>query len=828
MDDDTRGRLTDFLASPLAAFRPWVTPDGRSPQRDFMQAAGTNKVRIFRASNRAGKTTIGAYDHIMLALGMHPYAKIPAINHGWILTLDWDTGVGGIVWPKMKEFLPMHTVRSIGWVRRSAPEVPRQIVFKNGSTITFRSAEQGREKMQGVKIHWCWTDEEIDGEVVQEARARLIDYRGMFSATLTPVSRMPWVMDLESESYHGIPLAKVVRASMLDVADAGILDKREVEIYLNSLPERQRRVRGYGDFAVMEGSVYPEYSRAMHCLRPNGSTLVDSKGGFAAPWPLPESWPRFAAMDFGFSVPSCVLVIAEDPYTTRWFVERCYYAANVRMTQWVPMLKKELPTLECPIVTDHDAMERAELAAGGVPTCMARKDKTPGIEAVQRALMPNLDGKPRLYFVLHPDAEAPTHPLTGRIDCHYLDWEIARYRYPEKKEKGNDAKDEPIKRDDHACFVAGTLVETDHGPSRIDDLALSTSFVARSLDPATGAWCESTAYAYLTQRDASLVRVTWDGGETTCTPDHPFLTTVGWKRADELAGLSVLCDTMGDHGRPHSYLGDDSGVRRTPLLPVRQLFHGHGRRPGAETATPGSVDLECRADPTGLRHSPQEPEPIGQLAGEPGVPTRRRACVGAHDARAPGSSGQANRGTSGTGSPRLACYAGGAGVALSERQGDVAQPLTGRDVVRGVRQEVHEPRAGASAVLRWDLPGDSASAPEGGETRDGSAAHGSQVWLADPKGRLHELALAEAGALSVARRRVIAVEPAGRGAVYGISVDRTRNYVADGAVVANCDALRYLVYFLERRGLGGAPGLPIVPPKDNPFGDLTPPSPWRK
>jgi phage terminase large subunit-like protein len=453
---DDRERLVEFLGSHLARWKPWITPSGVSPQRDFIKSAGTHKVRMFRGGNRSGKSSCGAWDHAAIACGMHPFYPKRGPTKGWIVGVDWGQGIGAVIWPKLKALLPPSQIRSISYMRRAAPEIPQAIMLKNGSEIFFKSAESGRDKLQGADLDWCWLDEEIEAGLVEELRARLLDRGGLFSVTLTPVSNMRWVEALESEKdKHGNPSTLVVRASMRDAMEAGILDREQVERFLANLPEHKRRVRELGDFASAEGLVYQEFDRARHVLRPRASGLHDAEGRWVYPWPLPRSWPRYAAMDFGFSVPSAVVIAAEDPYSGHLVVERCLYAREIRASKWAyelrhPLGLRLLPDLEVPLITDHDAMERAELAAAGIPTCKAVKDKTPGIESVERALHAMPDGRPKLQVVLaETDATASRNSLTGRDDAYHLVWEIERYRYAERKEKGPDAKDEPVKKDDH-------------------------------------------------------------------------------------------------------------------------------------------------------------------------------------------------------------------------------------------------------------------------------------------------------------------------------------------------------------------------------------------
>jgi hypothetical protein len=63
-------------------------------------------------------------------------------------------------------------------------------------------------------------------------------------------------------------------------------------------------------------------------------------------------------------------------------------------------------------IADHDAEDRATLDAAGIPTIPAYKAVTPGIEAVQKRLRKEGDGRPRLLFAA--DAIVRRDPRPGR------------------------------------------------------------------------------------------------------------------------------------------------------------------------------------------------------------------------------------------------------------------------------------------------------------------------------------------------------------------------------------------------------------------------------
>lgn len=455
-DSATRRRAEAFLSSPLRRWRPWVAPSGASPQREALNAARTHRVRSFRGGNRSGKTVLGAYETSMRFGGWHPHARHRPPVTIWVSALDWEWGIGQVIWPVLKPMIPWERVRAVKWQQKKEPEIPSSIVGLDGSRIIFKSSEAGARKYQGSKIHFIWLDEEHPADVVEECRARLLDAGGELLVTLTPLRREKWVLDLERE-----PGTATIRASMRDAAAAGLLDAGAVQRFLASLPERQRRVREGGDFAPLEGLVYPEFDRGVHVLRPVGDKLVNASGETVYPWPLPASWPRMGSIDWGVSMPTAIPLAALDDSGKTAVIERCYYCTNVRPSRWADIALSEFPPLAAPLIADHDRAEREEFRAKGVSTTPARKDVVGGIEAVARFLVRQPGtGRPRLYLVV--DDDRPGHPIVGRTDCHWAAWEFEGYSYP-KSTTANAGRDLPLKKDDHAMDAIRYLVrQLDH------------------------------------------------------------------------------------------------------------------------------------------------------------------------------------------------------------------------------------------------------------------------------------------------------------------------------------------------------------------------------
>lgn len=470
--------LTAYLRSPLYRASPWRTPNGVSPQAEFLAAAARSRKRILRAGNKIGKTWALAYDCLMAMTGHHPFIKLPPRAIGWASALDWEWGVGEDLWPAFRGIMPWDLVLHTQWYRQSQPEIPRTIVFKNGNILTFKSADAKRKKFQGTPIDYLLLNEEHPEKIVEEARRGLVTRRGHLVVGLTPVERMAWVQNLEAE--RG---TVVVRASMRDAAEAGIADREAVEDYLASLPTRQRSMREFGDFAELEGAVYPEFSRATHVASGNRQlrALVSAEGKVLAPYPLPPAWPRRKAIDFGTANPCVPMWGCLDPRNGRLWIERHFYKAGVAPSEWARFLATQ-PNKDVAWVADHDAGDRRELELQGMATIAAPKGPgsvMAGVMVVQRWLYQTLpDGYPRVMFVEDPGmyhprlgrydgvgGQLPGKPATTEQRCHGVVWEAEGYRFPERRADGNEAPDEPVKRNDHAMDALRYMIvdlETRH------------------------------------------------------------------------------------------------------------------------------------------------------------------------------------------------------------------------------------------------------------------------------------------------------------------------------------------------------------------------------
>lgn len=245
---------------------------------------------------------------------------------------------------------------------------------------------------------------------------------------------------------------------------------------------RRLRLRD-GLWAAAEGVIYDEFDPSIHLVDlddiiPNAAEKKAELGRELTVADIPENWPRFWAVDFGFVNPFCCQMWAETPdgqlvlyreiYHTHKTVDQ--HAADIMACVSVAdpshvgrrgdvASSGRIWTEPKPkaVVCDHDAEGRATLAKElNLPTRAAGKKVKEGIERTQVRFRRRADGKPGLVFLRNAlvrrdqdlaDAKKPT--CTVEELPAYI-WDIR---------DGGKTKDEPVKENDHGADTMRYLCE---------------------------------------------------------------------------------------------------------------------------------------------------------------------------------------------------------------------------------------------------------------------------------------------------------------------------------------------------------------------------------
>lgn len=201
---------------------------------------------------------------------------------------------------------------------------------------------------------------------------------------------------------------------------------------------RYQRLRK-GIWAAAEGLVYDGWDPAVH--------LVD-------PVEVSVDWPRYLAVDFGYTNPFVCQWWAEDP-DGRLYRYREIYQTKRLVEDHAKEIRRYLEREPRPraIICDHDAEDRATLERHlGMRTVGANKAVSPGIQAVASRLKLAGDGKPRL-FLLRGALIARDPDLVDAKLPTCTEEEIDGYVWADRR-----TKEEPVKENDHGCDALRYLV----------------------------------------------------------------------------------------------------------------------------------------------------------------------------------------------------------------------------------------------------------------------------------------------------------------------------------------------------------------------------------
>jgi len=303
----------------------------------------------------------------------------------------------------------------------------RTIRFVNGSTIKFGHLQNpgAVTEYQGQEFDWIFMDEATHF-TEWEFRVLAATLRGVrpipkrFYLTCNPGGvGHAWVkrLFLDREFRDGEDGADYtfIPATVED-NEALMKGSPEYVRLLDLLPEDIRAAHRYGDWSVMAGQFFPEVTRARH--------------GFA-PFPIPEGWRKYRAIDYGLDMLAC-LWVAVDRQGRGW-VYRELKEPGLIVSQAARRILEETGeeerieyTLAPPDrwSTQKDTGQTmAELfAQNGVGLVKVSSSRAQGWMAVKEALSAGADGKPALVISegcggLFHDLGALRHDDKDPSDC---------------------------------------------------------------------------------------------------------------------------------------------------------------------------------------------------------------------------------------------------------------------------------------------------------------------------------------------------------------------------------------------------------------------------
>lgn len=359
------------------------------------------------------------------------------------------------------EALAAGTVKFYG----GSAQASAQYIFKNGSTVTLGGMDKPTKIMSSeydiVYVQEAIELTETDWEsITTRLRNGKVSFQQLMADT-NPAEPTHWLYKrctsgrtkMINSRHEDNPILFNEDGSKTEVGEAyiGKLD--------NLTGVRHKRLR-LGQWVAAEGLIYEDFQREIHCRQ-----IVDP----------PHDWPRYWAVDFGYTNPFVLQCWAEDPDGRLYLYRELYHSRRLvedHAKQILNIVQKKDGSWREPkprvVICDHDAEDRATLERHlGIGTVAAQKTVSDGIQAVQQRLRVQPDGRPRIYFSpsarveLDRDVEDAKKPTSTLEEIPQYVWDIATTGVAAER----PPKEAPKKENDHGCDAMRYMVAyLDVGP----------------------------------------------------------------------------------------------------------------------------------------------------------------------------------------------------------------------------------------------------------------------------------------------------------------------------------------------------------------------------
>jgi phage terminase large subunit-like protein len=438
----TKGLILENLIDGLrrTATKPTIYGYHPMPHQEKFHSSMA-KGRLFIGGNRSGKTLGGVCEDVMWITGKHKYRAIPPPPiRGRIIAVDFTQGVDKIILPELAKWIPPSELINGSWEDSYSSRL-RTLTLENGSFVELMSYEMDLEKFAGTSRHFVHFDEEPNQAIFNENLARLVDTGGSYWLTMTPVEGMTWTYDTIYIAARTNPNFFVVEAEMDDNI---YLSKTEIDMLLSTMSDDEKVARRRGKYVQMGGLIYKNFGPDN--IVPN---LLHSPA-----WKtVKERWQFICAMDHGFNNPTAWLwaalspdgriIIFDEHYESHQIVD---YHANVVVQKNRHLGIEPLYMVGDPSIVASNPITatsvQLEYMSAGVPIVLGNNDVKSGINAVA--------------------AMFEKKELLVTSNCTNLLRELSRYRWStwsSKKLMANrNVKEEPHKKDDHACDALRYLI----------------------------------------------------------------------------------------------------------------------------------------------------------------------------------------------------------------------------------------------------------------------------------------------------------------------------------------------------------------------------------
>lgn len=225
------------------------------------------KIRIVFGGNRAGKSTLGLAELLMLAcFKKHPFRKTENRIRGRYRIFGSDFAIiEKLIIPLVKEWIPKGALKGTGKTKEEAWENSWDnkyhiLYLKNETMIDFMSYDQDASKSESVELDGIWADEQMPESVYSATLARLISRDGIFWMTVTPLYDISWAMKFMDS------IDDSVEVFNMTIYDNPYLSEKAIREFEASVPEHEKEARLHGRFLELQGLVYKELRPDIHLI----------------------------------------------------------------------------------------------------------------------------------------------------------------------------------------------------------------------------------------------------------------------------------------------------------------------------------------------------------------------------------------------------------------------------------------------------------------------------------------------------------------------------------------------------------------------------------
>lgn len=572
--------VESYQADGYHTFRPRPDdPANFDQQASFCQ--NRDLVSFLIGGNAAGTTEAAAFKASQFMLRQQPPPRKD--TPFWVLSNTYDQ-VGDVIW-KEKFIGHGHIPRcEIDWNRiswrdqkKQHPDVVPLKPWVNGDercnwAIHFKSYEQGRAALQAASIGGFLFSEQFPGDLFLETLRGCREYMfpgGQF-AEFTPIDPelCIWVEHVMERTPPGWAFYRANTAkNRINLADGWF------ESFFGTVPDELLLTRLTGALATFEGVIYQSFNPAVHVLD----------------FEVPPGCRHGLATDWGSSIehPHTSVFGAEDGIGTWWIYDE-YWSTEQSKTledhcratiaqaeQWGWPAKDEFDRdkriqrrlkvsaeYRANVADPSRPGNLTEYTIRGLPSLPARNAVYDGINHVRSLLkLQPTTGLPRLFI----------HPR-----CRHLIEEMRKYRWIRGKKSvpgilnPKAGTPEPLKKDDDTCFPAGTMVATPGGEVPIETIKPGDAVLTH----------RGTAIVHAAALTGikPTIRLKLDNGSSLmCTATHQLAAENGtWLAASQSLGRKVDCLdrsswTKTQSDRPSELPTEDlfgTDTRPTKLIPI--------------------------------------------------------------------------------------------------------------------------------------------------------------------------------------------------------------------------------------------------------------------